>query len=263
VIAFLPARLTAAVLTCATLLCAPVQAATFTGTGSSANGVATGAQADFSISGNQLTVVLTNIGTGSIRASGDVLSGLFFDVIGSTPTFTPVSALVTSGSSVLQFSSNPTNVGGEWRYQQFATTGSGAGQAPARYGISSSGYDDLFGAANFNGPDLQPPQAVDGIQFGLVNSSFVAFQGNGGLDSNALVRNSVTLTLTFTGSLSESQLANVYFWYGTSQNENRPTGQIFDPVPDNVIPEPSTAAGVVVLGGLFASFARRRQSRTL
>jgi hypothetical protein len=254
----------AAALASVALLCPSVQAATFTGTGNSVNGVVTGAQADFSISGNQLTVVLSNIGTGSINASADVLSGLFFDVNGSTPTFTPVSALVTSGSSVVQFGSNPSNVGGEWRYQSFSSVGSGTGQAPARYGISSSGYDDLFGVANFNGPDLQPPPAVDGIQFGLVNPSFVAFQGNGGLDSNALIRNSVTFTLTFTGSLSESQLANAYFWYGTSQNENRPNGgQIFDPVPDNVIPEPSTTAGVVVLGGLFASFARRRRSRTL
>src|SRR5262245_37334887 len=122
------------------------------------------ASADFTASGNNLTITLTNTSTADTQNPADVLTAVFFDYNGATLALTPVSATLANGSTFVYLDPLPGpivanavaagNVGGEWGY------GSGLSGAPgaAAYGISSSGFT-LFGAPNFNGPNLAPPPA--------------------------------------------------------------------------------------------------------
>jgi hypothetical protein len=198
---------------------------------------------------NTLTVTLANTAATDALVPADVLTGLFFSINGG-PALTPVSALLGAGSVVIQDSA-PTggNVGGEWAY--------GAGlSAPggATRGISSAGFG-LFGDFNFNGPDLDSPNAVNGMNYGIVPASQLAGDGNGGMDGvGGFINNSVVFVLSYTGpDFAESAIGNVSFQYGTALTEpnvpGRPPG---DTVPDG-------GATVALLGlGLAAMGASRR-----
>src|SRR5262249_54506972 len=119
------------------------------------------ASADFSLSGNTLTITLTNTSTSDVLVPTDVLTGLLFN----TPTaLTPVSALLPAGSTVFFGPNGGGNVGGEWAY---AFQG----------GTSSSGLG-IFGNANFNGSNLQGPTAVDGLQYGITSAGDNLATGN-------------------------------------------------------------------------------------
>src|SRR5215216_6160932 len=82
-------------------------AVTFSNT---ANGLS--ASATFTISGTSLTILLTNTdaatGTGAPKDAANVLTGLYFNL--GTTTFTPVSALLPSGSSIIQTSNCDVNI---------------------------------------------------------------------------------------------------------------------------------------------------------
>lgn len=239
-------------------------AAPITFTGSSGS---LAASATFVISGNDLIITLTNTASYNHAADGDlaagsVLSGIFWDLTGS-PTLTPVSATIPTGSILLQSgqcdvgpcSSSTTNVGGEFVY---GTSSSGFPNS-AFYGAASSGY--ISGSSgNFNGPNLDNPNAPDGINFGLVPSGFNAGDGNGGLDTEPLIRNAVQLVLSGVSGLSTDAISNVSFQYGTALTDaNVPGGPL---VPPQSIPEPTTlllfGAGLL---GIGLTLRRRSGSR--
>jgi hypothetical protein len=208
------------------------------------------ASVTFTIVGDVLTILLTNTATVSPTASNQVLSGVFFAFSGATPTLTAVSAVLPTGSSIVQASecstncAGVTNVGGEFSFSSAL-----AAFAPlATYGISSSGYLPSNGSSgNFGGADLDAPSALNGINFGLVNSGFVPYSGNGGMDNDPLIRSSVLFTLTGVAGLTEADILarSVVFTYGTG--------------PENVVgvPEPTSLMflGLGLLG--VAAFARR------
>ena len=178
------------------------------------------AKAEFTITGTTLEIVLTNLDS-SITASNQALTGLFFN-LGSS-AFTPVSATIPVGSSIIQGSCNngtgpydcsaATNVGGEFSYA-FGGIGLTAG---ANQGLSSSGYlNDNTNTGNFGGPNLDNPDAINGANFAIVGASFVPFSGNNGLDNDPLIRSAVRFVLTMPSALQESAISNVYFTYGTN-----------------------------------------------
>jgi len=183
------------------------------------------ASASFSISGTTLTILLTNTdsatGTGAPKDPANTLSGLFFN-LGSS-AFVPVSAKLPNGSSIIQTENcdaNPCvgekNVGGEFSYAY----GGANWLAGTNQGIASSGYLNAnTSAGNFNGLNLDNPNALDGINFGIVPDGWVAGSGNGGLDSVALIEGAVKFVLTIPNGLKESDIKNVYFTYGTAPNE--------------------------------------------
>jgi hypothetical protein len=233
-----------------------VQAAVFNASGPNTfngNNTALAATANFTASGNTLTVVLTNTGTGFINDASSVLTGVFFNFSGVPPvTLTTVggSALL-NGSTVTPGGTAPVggNVGGEWAYS--GSLGSGA---PAPYGISSSGLG-FFGQPNFNGLNLQNPTAVDGINYGIVNTAYVNGQGNGGINSTPLIRNAVTFTLSgLPVGFSDTSISNVQFQYGTSLAETRLVG-----VNPDAVPEPSSAIGMLFLGSMGGAAALKRK----
>ncbi|MCO6441721.1 MAG: PEP-CTERM sorting domain-containing protein [Nitrococcus mobilis] len=215
---------------------------TFTGSSGSL-----AASASFDISGDNLTIILTNTAnydasTDGALASNQTLSGIFFDLT-TDPTLSPVSASIASGSDLVQSdqcdvgpcSATTTDVGGEFIFGTNPTPSEFPNDA--MYGIASSGY--ISGSSgNFSGPNLDDPDAPDGINFGIVPSGFNAGDGNGGLDNDPLIRNAVQLVLTGVSGLTNDAISNVSFQYGTDFDEPNFPG---DPGrPPGSIPEPAT-----------------------
>jgi len=198
----------------------------------------------------KLTVTLTNTSDSDVMVPADVLTAVFFDA--GAYSFTPLSALLASGSTVFFGPDGGGNVGGEWAYL------GGLSGAPhgASAGISSSGLSPLFGAANFNGPNLDGNSngALAGLNFGILSAGDNTATGNQKVTGGVpLIKNSVVFTLSyFTASgFSLSAISNVSFQYGTALNE--PNVQTL------AIPAPAAVLlGLIGLIGLAGLGARLR-----
>lgn len=231
-----------------------------TGNGTNPDGGNTlSASADFTWDNTTgtLTIVLTNTDGSVATRPSDLLTGLFFDFSGVTG-FTPVSAVLGTGASLLGPTtySNPfdgSNVGGEF------AGGAVSGPNNTDYGISSAGLN-LFGAANFNGPNLWPPPngAVDGYQFGMTGSGGIGGNLNDGNSDEPVIQGPVVFTLSYVGTLTS--ISNVWFQYGTGLSEPGFPG---DPPSVPPVPEPAT---VTILGMGIAAMAlgsvRKRKKHT-
>lgn len=263
---FVPASLA---LCAAVALLAPCAAnatpITFTGSGTAA-GNPVSASAQFSISGDFLTIVLTNTApshTGQDKP-GSTLTGLFFDLTGN-PTLSSDSATVTAGSSIIQSSTcNPgpctgaTNVGGEFGYGQNGQDGNAFPSGLGSEGIASAGYLTTglaHNLGNFNGSNLDNPKSLDGINFGIVSENYA--HPNGGLAGSPLIQDSVTFVLDNVLGLDESDISNVSFQYGTGFSEANIPGTPIMPVPEPAVLG-MFGVGLLLLGG-FATLRQRRQ----
>jgi hypothetical protein len=272
------ARRIIAILATAALLGMPAAArADISFTGSDLAGHAF--SADFSISGTTLTLVETNTGT-ALSGPPDVITAMFFDIAGN-PSLTPVSAVMTSGSTLVWSSSlSYTNLGDEYAFAtssggQFngvTLTGTGSvGTITQLYGVSSSGLSGAFGQGDIidssqtdiakalgqgNGKNL------DGTNFGLIPAGATWSSLSSNLQSNApLVSNSVTITFTIPSGISESDISNVIAWYGTSNNADLTIPGGPPPQPPGAVPAPPALA--LLLSGLgslgaFRFFRRKR-----
>jgi hypothetical protein len=211
---------------------------TFTATGP--NGLS--ASVTFEVSGGNLIITLTNTSSMDVWAPNEVLSGIWFSLPGG---LTPVSANVASGSSV-NFEPDAGNdvfpdVGGEWAYMSGLNMDWGSNS-----GINSTGMDDLFGASDlFGGDNLAGPEAPDGIQYGITSDGDDPDNSNGGLEEMPLIQNSVVFILSgWDEDWTASDITNIFFQYGTSQEDTRLT-----PVPE---PGVLMLLGVGFLGMVFA-----------
>lgn len=229
----------------AVTMAASADSVTFNATGPGAEGNVLFASATFEISGSNLIVTLANTAPPEHFAvvPADVLQAVFFDIAGS-PILATVSALLAPGSVVVN-AGQPAggNVGGEWAYA------GGISGAPhdAAYGIGAAGYG-IFGQANFNGPDLKPPTAVNGMEYGIVSG--IADNANPAVLSEPLIQNAVVFTLSLGNQqLSARDITNVSFQYGTSL-----TGPNITPV----VPEPMSFSLLAL--GIAALALRKRWS---
>lgn len=149
-----------------------------------------GRDGDFSISGNFLIITLANVATAGAAVPANVLTGVYFDFLGS-PSFAPVSALLNGNAVVQGTTPADGNVGGE-----FGFNGNISGGGGAKYGISAAGLG-LFGQPSFNGNDLDGQGAIGGLSYGIVSS--IAANANNGVKKQPLIQSAVTFTLQSTG----------------------------------------------------------------
>jgi hypothetical protein len=211
----------------------------FTGSGiSGASGSMLSASAEFTTSGSNLVITLTNTSNEDILVQPDILTAVFFDVSGGLLGLSSAtgSAVVPLGSSVLFGGTDPGGVvGGEWGYGEGiggALFGASGGALSQQYGISSAGFG-VFGGATFPGSNLDPPAALDGLNYGITSAGDNPLTGQPAVTGSVpLIQNSVVFTLTgLPGGFDPSlRISNVWFQYGTALTPNDP-GFIGIPVP--------------------------------
>ena len=208
------------------------------------------ATAEFARSGSDLLVTLTNTSTADALESADILTAVFFEITGD-PALTRTSAMLPLASSVWMGGTGadvtPLDriVGGEWTYQNsiFAVP-------PYNQGISSAGLGVFGPSTRFPGPNLQGPNNPDGVQYGLTSVGDNLTTGNGGLNGEHLIKNSIVFTLGGFSGEPDAVILSASFQYGTSLDEPQFAGHV---------PEPGSL--VLWLFGTLALGARCRQVR--
>ena len=208
------------------------------------------ASATFAKSGSDLVVTLTNTSTFDAMDPTDILTAVYFEFVGD-PLLSRTSAIVPGTSKVWQIGAVPVDVtpgggivGGEWAYLNNINPA-----PPANSGISSTGVG-IFGPGDlFPGPDLVPPASPDGVNLGITSAGDNLTTGNGGIQGQWLIKNSVVFTLGgFTGQ-PDAKIVAASFQYGTALDEPQIEGHI--------VPEPSTLV-LGILGALGLTALRRR-----
>ena len=200
----------------------PAQAASlgplnFSGTGPDNSSLS--ASVLFDLTGNTLTITLTNTATGDNTTSGqdvpgNTLTGVFFDMTGAT--LTANSAMVAAGSQIigtcdLVNCTGVTDVSGEFAFQDGLSS-----PFPASFGLASAGY--ISGTSTISSYDLDWPASVDGINFGIISND-ASYAPNGGLENEPVIENAVVFSLTCGGTCDLSNIGNVAVQYGTSLSE--------------------------------------------
>jgi hypothetical protein len=201
------------------------------------------ASAEFDAVGGNLLVRLTNTSSSDVLLPAEVLSAVFFDVVGS-PTLTRVSAFIAPGSGVVNGTAPGGDVGGAWAFKA-ALVGAPGG---AKYGISSAGLG-LFGPSDvFPGADPDPNNGPDGMSFGLLSAGDNTATGNSPILTNTFVKNSVDFVLSgLPAGFSLGSITNVRAQYGTAL-VSEPEIQLF--------PEP-TSLSLIALGATMLIRRRR------
>lgn len=188
-----------------------------------------------------LKVTLQNTVAGGAYVPSDVLTDLFW-TDSSSATFTPVSAALGAGSTVVNAPASY-DLGKEW---QFLKGLSGPGGTNA--GIGSSGLG-IFGSGNFSAGG----NPTDGMNYGIISGVNAA--ANPAVNSGVFVQDAMVFTLTVGAGFSLSSISNVYFQYGTALGEPLLAGQPSSP---SNVPEPGAVAMLATMGTSSLCFIRRR-----
>jgi hypothetical protein len=216
------------------------------------------ASADFELSGNTVTITLTNTSAADVLAPTDVLTGLFFN---TAHALTPVSASLNG--STFYDGSIIHNVGEGWQYAFFLSGGPQGKDS----GLSAAGLG-LFGPTGnlYVPPANQSNPKLGGIDYGITSAGDNPLTGNGGITRHGpLIKDSIKFTLTAGTGFSLLELGQtVVFQYGTSLSEahisatgSPPPGGSPNLSPP-AVPEPSSV--VIWLAGI-AGLAIRRKLR--
>lgn len=200
------------------------------------NKIATGT-AQFTISGNTLTVVLTNTTLPRTTAQGNALTGVAFELGSGAASLTLTNIALTAGARIWtsETASNTVDpLSGSWT--------SVLGNNPlAKYGAATTGF-----AGRFNGGSITRGNSAP--NYGIVAAE--TFDGTNvpfGGSQFPFVQKSLTLTFTGVNGLSESAIHDVHLLFGTDGKGIIKT---------DIVPTPGTAA-LLGLGGLVV--ARRRR----
>jgi hypothetical protein len=216
------------------------------------------ASVEFAKSGSDLLITLTNTSSADALVPSDILTAVFFEVDGNpaltrTSALVPLSSLVLMGGSGLDVTPLDRVVGGEWSYSNSITP-----VPPHNEGVSSTGID-IFGPGNrFPGDNLQGPASPDGVQYGITSAGDNLLTGNGGLNGNHLIKNSVVFTLGGFSGEPSARITAARFLYGTSLDEPQFDGETETP---NDVPEPATVV-LLATGALTCAFHAWRRRKT-
>jgi hypothetical protein len=205
------------------------------------NGSGLSASATFSVSGNDLNIVLVNTGAAALNPA-NVLTIVYFNLNGA-PTLTPISAVLGAGSSLYNPGADSGSIGGNWQYKNV----SGPGGATA--GISTTGIGAFGPVGNFGAPTAP----LDGAGFGVVHG--VGATANTGVTGRTLINNSVVFDLTLPVGYNLTSINDVSFQYGTSSDEPLVPGTPGRNVPDGGMTLALLGTSLCGLG----LFARRRK----
>lgn len=213
---------------------APVFATEFSFSGSGTDtdsGNALSALATFDITGNDLKITLQNTGAAATQP-GDVLTIVYFNING-TPSLTPVSAALGSGSSLINPGTDPGSIGGNWQYKNLS------GPNGATAGISTTGIGQFGPSGNFGGTTAH----LGGVTFGIVDG--LGTHPNGGMD-HTLINDSIVFDLTLPAGFDVTSITDVGFQYGTS------SGETFVPSTPPVRTVPDGGSTAILLGAALA-----------
>lgn len=238
---------------------------TFSGTGTDWFNRPLAAAVSFDVvNNNNLQVILTNTSLSDVFEPSQVLTAVFFDLLGVP--LTPVSAQLTDGSQVFYDRDGQPpqgNVGGEWAYNSSCLL-----EFLGYRGIGSSGLGLgtlLFGNPNFNGANLAGPVIVDGLQYGLLSAGdrsetgdFLLIRGSGGLIQNSVV---FTLSGLPTGFDPFQSINRVIFQYGTTLLAPRFSGTRVSVSASEINAQAAPKALALLAGGLLLVTERHRRLR--
>jgi hypothetical protein len=217
------------------------------------------ASATFVVSNLELVVTLSNVGTTDPRSPADILTGVFFNIVGD-PHLTPASATIGAGSTIigqrlpLGFDGN---VGSEWAYTNHLSYIGANGID--NEGISSTKLSWFKKKDLFPGDKIKGTSPLSGAQFGITTLNDIMSNDQGGIKNKGLVQN--TMVFVFEGlpsNFTASDISDVNFQYGTSIKAGTDvTGFLV-----TQIPEPSVISLVLVglLGALGLIRTRTRRS---
>lgn len=194
--------------------------------GSSA-GHSVAATANFTVSGDNLTIVLTNTTPAGTVAQAGVLTGLTWE----SPNFSKTLSISSiTASTVVPSTYTSTDFSGEWTDSLSSSTNN-------TYGIATSGLGGIFNAKAIQGS----------ANYGIVATGTILTSGL--IPQEPYAEDYITFKLTGATGLDTSQITDVKAYFGTA-------GDFV-----TAVPEPSTILllGVVLLGaGLF--YRRKRKA---
>lgn len=200
---------------------------------------------DLCSGGTQLCGSLSNTSLFDVLDPTEVLTGVFWEYDGDLSGLTRIEVRLSTGASVVHGSTDPGGVvGGEWAFVP------GLLGFPGSYAIGSAGYIPGSGY-QFPGSNLQGPDGIDGLQYGIVPFADNSASGNAPVTGgNALIVGGVDFVLGNVPQGFDLQKIRVTrFQYGTSLTEPG--------LPDEPVPEPATV-GLMAAGLLFLISRRGR-----
>jgi hypothetical protein len=199
----------------------------FTGSGvNTGSGTALAGTATFTVTGNQLQLLLENTGAAA-RVNSDVMTGIFFNWTGVSLT-----ADSATTPTLLHPEANGNTLGRGWAYN---AAGNGT------TGIGVWGASDDFFSTTQNTPPL------GGIDYGIVSG--IAGNASGQVLTAPLATPSVTFNFTIlTAGADLSTLTVTGFNYGTAAGPHPAGDQTIVIVQGVPVPEPTTMiAGALLL----------------
>lgn len=226
------------------------------------------ASADFQLSGTTLTIVLTNTTTADTGANADLLSGVFWDLGGSSSIISADSVFLHNGSTMTQDgATSPGNVfvdltaafggdvSGEFGYATNIQSGFSGAFNGADFGINSSGLGPFGSTSVIGSTNLDGPVSPNGGNFGIAGAGTVSLSPNFPfiINTAANTGGSVIMTLTVATGFSLDDIGNVGFQYGTSICEPFLNGDNCAPIPE---PASLTLLGMGLVG--LVAFRRKR-----
>ena len=234
---------------------------TATGQGDNTNKILS-ASVTFAVSDLKLVITLANTATFDPDDSADILTGVFFTLVGD-PLLTRTSALLGSDTAIEARSgvSGPgMNVGGQWAYRNDLTDLTNE----PNEGLAIAGLKNFSKKPyRFSGPKLASPS---GVQYGVTTDFDNLGNDKASLKHQQLIENTVVFTMGgLPTNFTFADISNVSFQYGTGPSAADLAGTVSGSgVP--VIPEPNTIALVAagLLGGVHlraATKGRRPRSR--